>query len=97
MFAAGALTWHCVLSGEMVHAYKPDPAVYRLALDRLALDPRRTLMVAAHPWDLRAAAAQGLHTAYIQRAGEGVPEPSDRFDLAVPDLAALAAGLVIEA
>jgi 2-haloacid dehalogenase len=60
----------------MVHAYKPDPAVYRLALDRLALDPRRTLMVAAHPWDLRAAAAQGLRTAYIQRASEGAPEPS---------------------
>jgi 2-haloacid dehalogenase len=97
MFAAGGLTWHCVLSGEMAHAYKPDPAVYRLALDRLALDPRRTLMVAAHPWDLRAAAAQGLHTAYIQRAGEGVPEPSDRFDLTVPDLAALAARLLAEA
>jgi 2-haloacid dehalogenase len=97
MFAGGGLTWHCVLSGEMVHAYKPDPAVYRLALDRLALDPHRTLMVAAHPWDLRAAAAQGLHTAYIQRAGEGVPERSDTFDLAVPDLAALAAGLVTKA
>jgi 2-haloacid dehalogenase len=97
MFAAGGLTWHCVLSGEMVHAYKPDPAVYRLALDRLALDPGRTLMVAAHPWDLRAAAAEGLRTAYIQRAGEGVPEPSDTFDLAVPDLAALAAGLVTKA
>jgi 2-haloacid dehalogenase len=97
MFAAGRLTWHCVLSGEMVHAYKPDPAVYRLALDRLALDPGRTLMVAAHPWDLRAAAAEGLHTAYIQRAGEGVPEPSDTFDLAVPDLAALATGLVTKA
>jgi 2-haloacid dehalogenase len=97
MFAAGGLTWHCVLSGEMVHAYKPDPAVYRLALDRLALDPSRTLMVAAHPWDLRAAAAQGLRTAYIQRAGEGDPEPSDTFDLAVPDLAALAAGLATKA
>ena len=97
MFAGGELTWHCMLSGEMVHACKPDPAVYRLALDRLALDPRRTLMVAAHPWDLRAAAAQGLHTAYIQRAGEGVPERSDTFDLAVPDLAALAAGLVTKA
>jgi 2-haloacid dehalogenase len=33
LFAAAGLTWHCVLSGEMVHAYKPDPAVYRLALD----------------------------------------------------------------
>jgi 2-haloacid dehalogenase len=97
MFAAGGLTWHCVLSGEMVHAYKPDPAVYRLALDWLALDPRRTLMVAAHPWDLRAAAAQELRTAYVERAGEGAPEPSDTFDLAVPDLAALAAGLVTTA
>ena len=96
LFAAGGLTWHGVLSGELVHAYKPDPAVYRLALDRLALDPRRTLMVAAHPWDLRAAAALGLRTAYIERAGEGVPDPSDTFDLSVPDLAALASRLVTE-
>ena len=83
------------LSGEMVHAYKPGPAVYRprLALEKLARDPRRTLMVAAHPWDLRAAAAHGLRTAYVQRAGEGEPEASDWFDLTVPDLAALAAHL----
>lgn len=94
LFASAGLTWHGVLSGEMVHAYKPDPAVYRLALDRLALDPRRTLMVAAHPWDLRAAAAHGLRTAYIERAGEGAPAPSDTFDLTVPDLAALAERLL---
>ena len=94
LFAGTGLTWHCVLSGELVRAYKPDPAVYQFALDRLALDPRRTLMVAAHPWDLRAAAAQGLRTAYIQRAGEGTPEPSDTFDLTAPDLAGLAALLV---
>jgi 2-haloacid dehalogenase len=96
LFAAAGLTWHCVLSGEIVHAYKPDPAVYRLAVDRLALDPRRTLMVAAHPWDLRAATAHGLRTAYIERAGEGVPEPSDTFDLTSRDLAALAARLLAE-
>jgi 2-haloacid dehalogenase len=94
LFAAGGLTWHCVLSGEMVQAYKPDPAVYRMAVDRLALNPRRTLMVAAHPWDLRAAADHGLRTAYIQRAGEGSPGPSDTFDLSVPDLAGLAARLL---
>lgn len=97
LFAGAGLTWHGVLSGEMVHAYKPDPAVYRLALDRLALDPRRTLMVAAHPWDLRAAAAHGLRTAYIQRAAEGQHEPPDSFDLTIPDLAALAARLLAEA
>jgi 2-haloacid dehalogenase len=94
LFAAGGLTWHGVLSGELVHAYKPDPSVYQLALDRLALDPQRTLMVAAHPWDLRAAVALGLRTAYIERAGEGLPDPSDAFDLSVPDLAALASRLV---
>jgi 2-haloacid dehalogenase len=77
----------------MVHAYMPDPAVYLLALDPLTLDPRRTLMVVAHPRDLRAAATHGLGTTYIQRAGEGAPAPSDTFDLTVPDLAAVAAVL----
>ena len=91
--ARGGLSWHAVLSAELVGARKPDPAVYRFALDRLALDPGRTLMVAAHPWDLRAAAACGLRTAYIERAGEGRPEPSDSFGLSCPDLAALAAHL----
>ena len=84
LFAAAGLTGHCVLSGELVHAYKPDPAVYRLAVERLALDPPRTLMVAAHSRDLRAAAAQGLRTAYIQRAGEAEPDPPDAFDLTAP-------------
>jgi 2-haloacid dehalogenase len=94
LFAHAGLRWHGVLSGELVRAYKPQPAVYRLALDRLALDPARTLMVAAHPWDLRGAARQGLRTAYIQRATEGRPEPTDTFDLAVDDLAALATYLI---
>jgi 2-haloacid dehalogenase len=88
--ARGGLTWHGVLSAELVRSRKPDPAVYRFALDRLALDPARTLMVAAHPWDLRAAASLGLRTAYVERGGEGTPEPSDSFDLSFPDLAALA-------
>jgi 2-haloacid dehalogenase len=96
LFAGAGLTWHGVLSGEMVRAYKPDPVVYQFALERLALDPRRTLMVAAHPWDLRAAAVHGLRTAYIERAGEGDPRPSDRFDLTAPDLAALAGQLLVD-
>src|ERR1700744_3298907 len=94
LFSSAGLTWHCVLSGEMVHAYKPDPAVYRLALDRLALDSGRKLMGAAHPWALRAAAGQGLRTAYIRRDGEGTPESSDSFDLTAADLGGLADGLL---
>jgi 2-haloacid dehalogenase len=91
MFRNAGLRWHCVLSGEMVHAYKPDPSVYRLAIDMLHLDPARTLMVAAHPWDLRAAATHGMRTAYIKRAGEGELRDTDRIDVAVDDLSELAA------
>jgi 2-haloacid dehalogenase len=93
MFAAGGLAWHCVLSGELARAYKPDPAVYQLAIRLLGLDPAATMMVAAHPWDLRAAAGHGLRTAYVARPGEGVPGPGDRFDVRVGDLAELAARL----
>ncbi|HUZ23051.1 MAG TPA: haloacid dehalogenase type II [Streptosporangiaceae bacterium] len=94
MSAAGGLAWHCVLSAELVRTCKPDPAVYRMALDLLDLDPRQTMMVAAHPWDLRAAAAHGLRTGYVARPGEGVPAADDHFDVSATSVAGLA-GLVI--
>jgi 2-haloacid dehalogenase len=87
--ARGGLAWHAVLSGGLVHAYKPSPAVYELALSSLGLEPSRTLMVAAHAWDLRAAATHGLRTAFISRPGADPPRAGDRFDLHVEDLAAL--------
>jgi 2-haloacid dehalogenase len=90
MFAAGGLAWHCVLSAELVRAYKPDPAVYRMALGLLGLDPAQTMMVAAHPWDLRAAAGHGMHTAYVSRPGEGVPAAGDHFDVYASSLAEFA-------
>jgi 2-haloacid dehalogenase len=90
IFAAGGLTWHCVLSGELVQAYKPDPAVYRMALNLLDLDPGQTMMVAAHPWDLRAAAQHGMRTGYVARPGEAAPGASDRFDVHAKDFADLA-------
>jgi 2-haloacid dehalogenase len=90
MSVAGGLTWHCVLSGDLARAYKPDPAVYRMAIDLLELDPAATMMVAAHPWDLRAAAEHGLRTAYISRPGEDVPQPAEHFDVRASDLGDLA-------
>ena len=90
MSAAGGLAWHCVLSGELAHAYKPDPAIYQLALELLDLDPEQTMMVAAHPLDLRAAAQHGMRSAYVSRSGESVPAPDDRFDVYAKSLADLA-------
>jgi 2-haloacid dehalogenase len=90
MFSAAGLGWHGIASGELVRAYKPDPAVYGLAIERFALNPDETMMVAAHPWDLAAAARHGLRTAYVARAGEGELGPGDDFDIQAIDLGDLA-------
>jgi 2-haloacid dehalogenase len=88
--ARGGLAWHAVLSGALVQAYKPSAKVYELAIDSLGLTPSRTVMVAAHAWDLRAAASHGLRTAFVARPGADHPRDDDRFDHSVPDLGALA-------
>lgn len=93
------LPWDCVLSAELFHHYKPDPQVYLGAARLLGLEPAQVMMVAAHPSDLRAAAACGLRTAYIPRPLEhgpgGAMEPSapGEFDMTAPDLEALAVQL----
>ena len=88
--ARGRLAWHAVLSGALVESYKPSAKVYELAIRSLALEPSRTLMVAAHAWDLRAAASHGLRTAFVARPGADHPRHEDHFDLHVDDLSALA-------
>jgi 2-haloacid dehalogenase len=67
------LPWDCVMSAELVHAYKPDPRTYRLVPELLRLRPEQVMMVAAHTKDLRAAAAQGLRTAFVPRPREHGP------------------------
>ena len=86
----GRLAWHLALSGELVRSFKPDPAVYSLVPRALGVPASQLLMVAAHPWDLRAAAEQGLRTAYVARPGAEKPGPEDVFDLTVDDLTDLA-------
>ena len=85
-----AISWDIAVSTGAVGTFKPAPAAYRYAIDALRLDPARTLFVAAHPWDLRAAAEHGFRTAYIARPGAERPSSADRFDLAADDVAGLA-------
>ncbi|MGM1078501.1 haloacid dehalogenase type II [Streptomyces sp. H28] len=88
--AHAGLRWHQALSAEDARTYKPDPAVYRLAVTVSGRPPERLLMVAAHAWDLRGARAAGLRTAYVARPVGDPPAPSDRFDLHADGLADLA-------
>ncbi len=68
-----------VLSAQLAGSYKPDPRVYRTALELLECQPEDAGMVAAHPSDLRAAAALGLRPIFVRRPlewGLGTP-PAD--------------------
>ncbi|MEV6837188.1 haloacid dehalogenase type II [Streptomyces sp. NPDC051133] len=88
--AGAGLRWHLLLSAEEAGAYKPDSAVYRLAVDASGLSPERLLMVAAHAWDLRGAQEQGLRCAYVARPVGDPPTPDDGFDVYARDLTDLA-------
>jgi 2-haloacid dehalogenase len=66
----GGLPWDCVFSSDTFKLFKPDPGMYLGAADRLDLKPSEVMMVAAHKPDLRAAAQQGLRTAFVKRPHE---------------------------
>lgn len=95
-----ALPWDLILSAELFNHFKPHPDVYLGAARLLDLHPNQLLMVATHPGDLRAAATNGLRTAYIPRPSEygpARPQPpkpeDDHFDLEVGSLVELAEAL----
>lgn len=88
--AHAGLRWHQALSAEDAGTYKPEPAVYRLAVTVSGSPPERLLMVAAHAWDLRGAKRLGLSTAYVARPVGDPPTPTDRFDFYATDLTDLA-------
>lgn len=64
------ITWDGILSCEFLGHYKPDSEAYLAGVRLLGIAPHEAMMVAAHPRDLRAARAAGLHTAYVTRPGE---------------------------
>ena len=90
------LPWDAVLSAELFKHYKPDPEVYLGAAGLLGVAPAELMLVAAHPSDLRAAAACGLRTAYVPRPLErgvgGAMEPwrAGEFDVVADDFVDLA-------
>lgn len=70
MAKRASLPWDCILSAEIFHKYKPDPATYLGVARIFAVDPGEVMMVAAHQDDLAHARACGLKTAYIERPEE---------------------------
>lgn len=91
-----ALPFDAVLTAEIARAYKPAAAVYRLAVYYLDLPPEAMMMVACHKYDLHAAKAFGMKTAFVARPLEFGPQgkpdvtPDPAFDVNARDFLDLA-------
>jgi|SRR5689334_15732912 2-haloacid dehalogenase len=93
------LPWDCVITAENARRYKPHPDVYRTALTLLDLPAGHVMLVAAHNYDLAAAQALGLRTAFVPRPLEyGPGQTTDlvaegEWDVVVDSVEELAATL----
>lgn len=56
-----------VVTAEAAGAYKPRPEPYRLALDRLGIEPARALFVAGSPSDITGARSAGMGVCWHNR------------------------------
>lgn len=65
----GFLNWfeHIVVSGE-IGLVKPDPAIFRHAIERCRLEPARTLFIDDSPVNVAGATAVGLQTHHFTGA-----------------------------
>ena len=93
MAKRAGLPWDVVLGAEPARAYKPAPEAYLASCRMLDLAPDKVLMVAAHNYDLDAARACGLRTAFVPRATERDDTAGPDVDLEVDDFVDLAATL----
>jgi 2-haloacid dehalogenase len=81
-----------VLGVDAVGSFKPDPAVYRYALEELGCDAREVTFVSAHSWDVTGAAHAGMRPAFLMRH-ESWASAYPRPDIEAANLPGIAAAL----
>jgi 2-haloacid dehalogenase len=83
-----------VMSVDPVRRFKPHPATYRSAADRLGVSITDLRLVAAHDWDVTGAIRAGARAAFIARPGMLLSAASERPDIVVDDLGAAVAQII---
>jgi len=78
-----------ILSVEMVGIFKPDPAVYQLAIDRLGVTAEEIVFMSANAWDAAGATAFGLRVAWINRFAQRPERLPFQPDIEIKTLAEL--------
>jgi 2-haloacid dehalogenase len=79
-----------VLSVEEVGVFKPDPRVYRLAVDRLGVAKESIGFVSSNGWDAAGAKAFGFNVFWINRGGAPVERLGVAPDYVLTNLNGLA-------
>ncbi len=82
-------TFDAVLSVDPLGVYKPDPRVYRLAVEHLGTKPGAILFHSSNGWDVTGAACFGLRTAWINRSGQTPERLPCRADVTLDSLAGI--------
>jgi 2-haloacid dehalogenase len=88
-YAGLSATFRHVLSVDEVQVYKPAPAVYALAPERLKVPKELIGFVSANPWDACGAKAFGLTVFWLNRSGALLDELGCRPDAIIETLTEL--------
>lgn len=70
LVAYSSLPFTHAFTSDMFHSYKPSPAVYLGAAEKMGVKPEECGLVAAHLSDLKGAKACGFFAIYVERALE---------------------------
>jgi putative hydrolase of the HAD superfamily len=90
MRASGSFGWikdfqPAIFSCEY-HLVKPEPEIYRLCLEKLAVDPEGCIFLDDVPRNVEAARALGIHALHFRSAAAGAAELELRWELPVSSL-----------
>lgn len=75
--------------------WKPAPAAYRYAVERVGVRPEQAMLVAVHPWDIDGARRAGLHGAWLRRGASVYPRTMTPPSRSAQDLRELADALAV--
>lgn len=81
-----------LISVEDVGIYKPDPRIYRLAMERLVLPAQAIAFHSSNGWDIHAGKRAGFYAVWINRTGqpaERLPDPPDVVLRSLSDVPAI--------
>ena len=75
-----------VISVDMIGQYKPDPRVYRLAVDELKVEKSKIAFQSSNAWDAAGANAYGFNVVWVNRFKQKHERLNTSVDIELTDL-----------